>query len=148
MCVHRFQLDDVMAGKMIKCSEENCCYMGRSIAEVNQHYLSRHSEEGRFYSCSVEDCDYMGKTRVHLRRHMQSHKPPTKVFRCMRCDFKTRYSSHLTRHHATHQETDENYFQCPHCAYKCNILVNFISSISFFSLTLTLQFFRIIYVNM
>lgn len=124
MCVHRLELgDEVLAGKLFKCGEEACGYTGRSVAEVKQHYLSRHSED-RCYPCAVDECGYMGKTRVHLRRHLQSHRPPTKLFQCNRCDFKTRYSSHLTRHHATHQETDENFYYCPHCDYKCNIMVS------------------------
>lgn len=130
MHVHRSTQSDTFPSTSktttYKCTFEQCSFHAKTIARLQSHVTKHHHPESPLittFQCSYEACQYHGKSLILLKRHMEIHNAPKRVYSCAKCDFETRHSGHLKRHLKVHDTNEDRYLQCPHCDYRCNIMV-------------------------
>lgn len=113
------------------CSFGQCTFVAKTSSGLKLHVTNQHASNLCIFECSHDGCEYKGKSLILLKRHMEIHNAPKRVYNCVKCDFETRHSGHLKRHLKVHDTNEDRYLQCPHCDYRCNIMVrvriNFVS---------------------
>ena len=79
-----------------------CSFSADNMLHLQDHETSQH-DKTLFRSCST--CDFVENGNVSLRRHVkETHgfkerlKKTEDVFQCNQCDFKTKFSTSLSRH--------------------------------------------------
>lgn len=135
-----------------KCTFDQCNYLAKTSSGLKSHVTNQHETTLMIFECGYDGCSYQGKSQTLLKRHMEIHDPPKRVFTCVKCDFETRHSGHLKRHLKVHDTNEDRYLQCPHCDYRCNIMVCIEISCTFLWLLMKRFLFsfilRTIYENM
>lgn len=122
MLVHRTTVESSRTEKTFKCTL--CTFITTSRSEQKLHFMNHHkTNASSTFECNYDGCTYHGKSLILLKRHMEIHFPPKRIFNCAKCDFETRHSGHLKRHLKVHDTNEDRYLQCPHCDYRCNIMV-------------------------